>query len=49
VLRAYDEWLRLACRALGVPEYLQPLEGLDRDVERIRVEVELQANGVALR
>jgi hypothetical protein len=49
VLRAYDEWLRLACQALGVPEHLQPLEGLDRDVERIRVEVELQANGVALR
>jgi len=49
VLRAYDEWLRLACRSLGVVEYLQPLEGLDREAERLRLETELQANGVPLR
>jgi hypothetical protein len=49
VLRAYDEWLRLACRSLGVVEYLQPLEGVDRDIERIRLEAELQANGLPLR
>jgi hypothetical protein len=49
VLFAYDEWLRLACRSLGVVEHLQPLEGLDREAERLRLEMELQANGVPLR
>jgi hypothetical protein len=49
VLLAYDEWLRLACRSLGVVEHLQPLEGLDREAERLRLEMELQANGVPLR
>jgi hypothetical protein len=49
VLLAYDEWLRLACRSLGVVEHLQPLEGLDREAERMRLELELQANGVPLR
>ena len=49
VLLAYDEWLRLACRSLGVVEHLQPLEGLDREAERLRLETELQANGVPLR
>jgi hypothetical protein len=48
VLLAYDEWLRLACRSLGVTEHLQPLEGLDREAERLRLETELQANGVPL-
>jgi hypothetical protein len=49
VLLAYDEWLRLACHSLGVIEHLQPLEGLDREMERLRLEAELQANGVPLR
>jgi hypothetical protein len=49
VLRAYDEWLRLACRSLGVPEHLEPLDGIDRDIERVRVESELQANGMTFR
>lgn len=49
VLRAYDEWLRLACRSLGVDEHLHPLEGIDREIERVRLESELQANGVPLR
>jgi hypothetical protein len=49
VLRAYDEWLRLACRSLGVPEHLEPLDGIDRDIERVRVEGELQANGMTFR
>jgi hypothetical protein len=48
VLLAYDEWLRLACRSLGVVEHLQCLEGLDREAERLRLETELQANGVPL-
>jgi hypothetical protein len=49
VQRAYDERLCLACRCLGVSEHLQPLEGVDREIERVRVEGELQAAGVALR
>jgi hypothetical protein len=49
VLRAYDERLRLACRALGLVEHLGPLQGMDRDLERLRVESELRAAGLALR
>jgi hypothetical protein len=49
VQRAYDERLCLACRYLGLPEHLRPLEGMDRDLERLRVEHELQAAGLALR
>jgi hypothetical protein len=49
VLRAYDMWLRLACHSLGVTEHLQQLDAIDRDIERVRVEGELQANGLALR
>jgi hypothetical protein len=49
VQQAYDERLCLACRCLGVTEHLQPLEGVDREIERVRVEGELQAAGVALR
>ena len=49
VLRAYDQRLCLACRCLGLTEHLEPLEGMDRDLERLRVESELQAAGLALR
>lgn len=49
VLRAYDDRLCLACRRLGLTEHLQPLAGMDRDIERVRVEGELQAAGLALR
>jgi hypothetical protein len=49
VLRAYDERLCLACRCLGLTEHLLPLEGMDRDIERVRVEGQLQAAGLALR
>ena len=49
VVGAYDRWLRLACRRLDVAEHLQRLEGVDRDIERVRVEGELQAAGLALR
>jgi hypothetical protein len=49
VVQAYDDRLCLACSFLGVPEHLGPLEGIDRDIERVRVEGELQAAGVALR
>ncbi|BAL85605.1 hypothetical protein AMIS_3850 [Actinoplanes missouriensis 431] len=49
VLSAYDARLQLACRCLGLPEHLQPLTGVDREIERLRVEAELQAAGMLLR
>jgi hypothetical protein len=49
VLSAYDVRLCLACRCLGLPEHLQHLDGMDRDIERVRVEGQLQAAGLALR
>jgi hypothetical protein len=49
VLRAYDDGLCRACRCVGVPEHLKPLEGMDRDIERVRVEGALQRAGVPLR
>jgi hypothetical protein len=49
VQRAYDERLCLACRCVGVDEHLTRLEGLDREIERVRVEGALQAAGVPLR
>jgi hypothetical protein len=49
VLQAYDQRLSLACRCLGLTEHLEPLEGMDRELERLRVESELQAAGLALR
>ena len=48
VQRAYDDRLRLACQALEVPEYLDRLDGIDREIERLRVEGELQAAGLVL-
>ena len=49
VLRAYDERLCVACECLGVRENLRPLDGMDRDLERVRVESELEAAGLNLR
>jgi hypothetical protein len=49
VQRAYDERLCLACECLGLTVHLQPLEGMDRELERVRVEDELQAAGVTIR
>ncbi|MGW4462932.1 hypothetical protein [Micromonospora sp. NPDC004704] len=48
LLRAYDEQLRVASRYLGVAEHLADLDGLDREIERVRVEGELQAAGLVL-
>ena len=47
--RAYDTRLCLACRCLGVPEHLEALEGIDREIERVRVEHRLTAAGLTLR
>ncbi len=49
VMRAYDERLCLACECLGVTENLRPLDGLDREIERVRVEGALEAAGLQLR
>ncbi len=49
VLRAYDERLCLACECLGVSENLRPLDGFDREIERVRVEGALEAAGLQLR
>ncbi len=49
VQRAYDERLCLACRCLGLTEHLDPLEGIDRDIERVRVEGQLEAAGLRVR
>ena len=48
VERAYDDRLRVACRELGVEEHLAELDGIDLDIERVRVEGALQAEGVDL-
>jgi hypothetical protein len=49
VVEAYDAGLCRACRCMGVPEHLEPLEGVDREIERVRVEGALEAAGVPLR
>ncbi|SCG18757.1 hypothetical protein GA0070610_5108 [Micromonospora echinofusca] len=48
ILRAYDDRLRLACRALGLTEHLTELEGVDLELERVRVEGLLHAAGLTL-
>jgi hypothetical protein len=49
VLRAYDQRLALASRSLGFTEHLAQLDGMDREIERIRVEELLHAAGIRLR
>lgn len=48
VLRAYDDQLQLASRCLRLTEHLDGLDGVDREIERVRVEGELQAAGLLL-
>ncbi|MET7419325.1 hypothetical protein [Dactylosporangium sp. NPDC005555] len=49
VQRAYDGALRVACAQLGIDQYLDQVSGVDLEVERLRVEGELQRAGLALR
>jgi hypothetical protein len=49
VRRAYETRLRDACRSLDITEHLDDLVGLDREIERLRVEGELEAEGLVLR
>ena len=48
VHHAYDDRLRVACRELGIPEYLHELDGVDLEIERVRVEGLLAAAGLRL-
>jgi hypothetical protein len=48
VVEAYDERLRAASRCLGLTEHLGELEGVDLEIERVRVEGELHAAGVKI-
>ncbi|GGL08904.1 hypothetical protein [Mangrovihabitans endophyticus] len=48
VLRAYDQRLQMACRCLDVEEHLTVLEGIDRDIERVRAEEQLRRRGLHL-
>ncbi|WFE38128.1 hypothetical protein [Micromonospora sp. WMMD998] len=48
VIEAYDERLSAACRALGIAEHLTELDGVDREIERVRVEGLLHAAGLTL-
>ncbi|MEV4637825.1 hypothetical protein AB0J80_10765 [Actinoplanes sp. NPDC049548] len=49
VVRAYDHRLVVVSEALGVPHHLTGLDGMDRDLERIRLEEKLRAAGLRLR
>jgi hypothetical protein len=49
VLRAYDQRLAMVSRSLGLTEHLAQLDGMDRDIERVRVEGLLHAAGLRLR
>lgn len=48
-MRSYDARLRLACRCLAIKEYLEPLTGIERDIERARMEYELTVAGLVFR
>ncbi len=48
VLQAYDDRLLIASKALGVTHRLATLDGMDRDLERLRIEEELRAAGLKL-
>lgn len=49
VQEAYDEGLCIACAQLDVEEHLTELAGVDLELERLRVEGELQRAGLVLR
>ena len=50
MLLAYDDLLMSACRALDVPHSLNELgQGMDRDLERLRVESCLEEAGLRFR
>lgn len=46
---AYDGKLQAACRALGIEQCLGELAGMERELERLRVEVALESAGLRFR
>jgi hypothetical protein len=48
VQRAYDDRLSVACVELQIPQHLRELTGVDLEIERVRIEGELQAAGLGL-
>ena len=46
---AYDERVTLACKRLDITAHLTELTGVDREIERVRLEGELEAAGLTLR
>ncbi len=48
VQRAYDDRLSLACLELEIAQHLRELTGVDLEIERVRVEGELEAAGLGL-
>ncbi|MGH3648212.1 MAG: hypothetical protein ACRDTM_13690 [Micromonosporaceae bacterium] len=49
IRRAYETRLQDASRSLNIDEHLDDLAGLDREIERLRIEGALQAEGLVLR
>lgn len=49
VMRGYDTRLQMACHCLDIPERLESLHGVERDLERLRLEALLEAAGLCLR
>ena len=49
VMCAYDQRLALACLALGLTEHLDAVRGVDREIERLRVEAALRDSGMRVR
>ena len=47
--RAYETRLQDACRSLDVEEHLDDLAGLDREIEKLRIEGVLVSEGLVLR
>ena len=45
---AYDRWLDVACRHYDVHHHMSALAGVDRDLERMRVEAALTEHGLQL-
>jgi hypothetical protein len=45
---AYDERVTLACKRLDITAHLAELTGVDREIERVRLEGELEAAGLTL-
>jgi hypothetical protein len=45
---AYDDRVTLACKRLGIAAHLADLTGVDREIERVRLEGELEAAGLTL-